>query len=121
MKWIPKILSLLCLWGALIAVTIFVEPDLLKDIFIQNSYFPYVALLGITIWYTIAVILKSMSKSLVLTTTIMLGIVLSMMKLMHIGLLFALLLTLVIESWYIYHRHEKIKPTNEQKNRDASL
>ena len=121
MKWIPKILSLLCLWGALGAVIVFVEPDLLKDIFIQNSYFPFVALLTITLWYTIAIIIKSMSKSLMLTTTIMLGVVLSMTKIMHIGLLLVLLLTLVIESWYIYHRHEKIKPAHEQKNRDTGL
>lgn len=111
----------MCLWGALSAMIVFVEPDLLKDILIQNSYFPFVALLSITIWYTIAIIINSMSKSLILTFTIMLGVIMSMMKIMHIGLLLVLLLTLVIESWYIYHRHEKIKPTHEQKNRDTGL
>lgn len=39
-----------------------------------------------------------------LSVTLMAGVILSMMGVMHWGLALALLLTLVIEGWYIYHK-----------------
>ena len=42
--------------------------------------------------------------SLWLSVTLMTGVILSMMGVMHWGLALTLLLTLVIESWYIYHK-----------------
>lgn len=121
MKWIPKILSLLILWGAVGGVITFVEPELIKDIIIPGSYLPFYTLLLITIWYTLAFITKTTWLSLLLSVTLVGSMVLTMLKLMHLGLAIVILLTLVIESWYIYSRHEKIYPANEQKNRDASL
>jgi hypothetical protein len=121
MKWIPKIISLLLLWGAVAATIIYIDPELLKDIFIPNSYLPFLLLLTITIWYTLAVFIKSVWKSLVVTVTLMLAIVLSMFHIMYTGLAIVILLTLGIESWYIYHSYEKIHPTHEQKNRRTGL
>lgn len=108
MKWIPRILSLMFLWGAVALVVLYVEPELLKDIIIPGSYLPFFILLGIALWHSL--------RNFWIATTIMLGIILSSMELMHWGLALALLLTLVMESWYIYHRHEKIRTTNEHKN-----
>lgn len=121
MKWIPKIISLLLLWGSLYLVTVYIDPDLLKDILIQSFYLPYLLLLAITLWYTIAILIKSMVKSAIFTLTIMTGVVLSVGRIMHVGLFVVLLLTLVIESWYIYGRHEKIKSTNELEDRGSSI
>ena len=108
MKWIPRILSLVFLWGAVAGVVLYVEPELLKDIIIPGSYLPFFVLLGIALWYSI--------RSFWIAITITFGIVLSSMQLMHWGLALTLLLTLVMESWYIYHRHEKISATDEHKN-----
>lgn len=102
MKWIPKILSLICLWGAVAGVIVFIEPELLKDVIIPGSYLPFMGLVMLATWYTLALIVKSMLKSLLLTVTIMASLVLTMSRLMHPGLVVVLLLTLVIESWYIY-------------------
>lgn len=121
MKWIPKILSLIFLWGALASVIWLIEPELIRDVMIPGSYLPFFLLLTMTLWYSLILVVKSGLASLVLTVTMVGGLVLNMMELMHWGLALVLLLTLVMESWYIYHRHEKIHPTNEQKNRSAGL
>ena len=108
MKWIPRILSRVFLWGAVAGVVVYVEPELLRDIIIPGSYLPFFVLLEIALWHT--------TQSFWIATTIVLGVILSIMQLMHWGLAVALLLTLVIESWYIYLRHEKINTTDEHKN-----
>lgn len=114
-------MSLVLLWGSVIAVILFIEPDLLKDILIPGSYLPLFGLITLAIWYTLALLIRSIWKSLLVTCTLVGGLALTTMKLMHIGLAFVLLLTLVTQSWYIYRSHEKIKPTNEPKNRGTGL
>lgn len=121
MKWIPKVLSLVMLWGAVASTVMLVEPDLLKDIFIPGIYLPFFGLLGFTIWYTLALLIKSIWKSLFLTVTIVGGLILSTLGLMHMGLMIVLLLTFAIQSWYIYHYNEKANPSHEQKNRRSGL
>ena len=105
------------LWGALASVIVFIEPDLLKDILIPGSYLPFFGLLASTIWYTLAVFIKPIWKSLILTMTIVTYFILSTLHLMYPALAIMLLLTLVIESWYIYHSHEKSKQAMNQKSR----
>ena len=121
MKWIPKILSLIFLWGSIAAVILYIEPELLRDILIPGAYLPFFVLLTISVWYTLAIVVRSFVGSLILTLTTIGGVVLTMLQLMHFGLAAVLLLTLVMESWYIYHRHEKINKPNEQKNRGTGL
>lgn len=101
------------LWGAVICVVVFIEPELIKDMVIPGSYLPFFILLLITIWYTLALVTKTISLSLLLSITLIGSLVLTMLKLMHLGLAIVILLTLVIESWYIYSRHEKINSTDE--------
>jgi len=103
----------LVLWGAVICVVVFIEPELIKDMVIPGSYLPFFILLLITIWYTLALVTKTISLSLLLSITLIGSLVLTMLKLMHLGLAIVILLTLVIESWYIYSRHEKINSTDE--------
>ena len=121
MKWIPRILSLIFLWGAVAVVILKVEPELVRDVVIPGMYLPFYLLLAFSIWYTLALITKTMLMSLVMTITIVGGLILSMFGLMHWGLGLVLLLTLLMESWIIYSKHEKIHPTNEQKNRGTGL
>lgn len=121
LKWIPKVISLMLLWGFLLAVVMYIEPELLRDILIPNSYAPFVALITICLWYTIALFVRKFWASLGITLTIVLGIVLSIIKLMHIGLAIVLVLTLVIESVYIYRRDEKIHSQNEFKDRGTGI
>ena len=113
MAWIPKILSLICLWGVVATVILFVEPELLRDILIPNSYLPLFLLLTLTIWYTSAIFIKNAWKSLLFTINIVTYFVLSTLRLMYGALAIALLLTLGIQSWYIYNRHEKNNSTNQ--------
>ncbi len=114
-------MSLTVLWGSLVVVIVYVDPLLLKDFFIPNSYSPFFVLLEIVIWYTLALIFKSPLKSLLVSSTIVLGIGLTVARLMHAGLIIVLLLTLCIESWYIYRSHEKIKQSNESKDREPGV
>ncbi len=104
MRWIPKIISLVTLWGATALVIIYVEPELLKDIVLPGSYLPFWLLLSFTLWYTLSIILHGMMKGLLISATIIGGLILSAMGVMHWGLLIVLLLTLAIESWYIYKK-----------------
>lgn len=98
-----------------------VDPELIRDVLIPGSYLPFYVLLLLAIWYTLALITKTILLSLLLSATLVGSMVLTMLKLMHLGLAVVILLTLVIESWYIYSSHEKIYPADEQKNRDSSL
>lgn len=104
MKWIPRIFGLVALWGAVLAMIVYIEPSLLRDVVIPGSYLPFFGLVTSAIWYSLALLTKSGLKSLWLSLTIVAGMILNMLGLMHWGLLIALLLTLVIESWYIYHK-----------------
>lgn len=116
MSALPKIISLLFLWGMVAAIVVFVDPTLLKDVLLPGAYLPFFGLLFLALWYTLAIIFQSARKSLLFTITIIGGLVLSMLKLMHWGLLVALGLTLGIESWYIYRSNEKNKPVDEPKD-----
>jgi apolipoprotein N-acyltransferase len=116
MSRLPKIISLLFLWGAVGAIIIYIDPTLLKDVLIRGAYLPFFVLLFLTIWYTLGLVLHSIGKSLLLTTTIVVGLVLSALKLMNTEILIVLGLTLGIESWYIYRSNEKNKPDDEPKD-----
>jgi hypothetical protein len=96
MHYLPRIISIACLWGAVVIVIIYVEPDLIKDILIPGTYLPFFVLLAITVWYSV--------RSFWIMITIMTGIILTTSQLMHWGLLIVLMLTLGIESWYIYRK-----------------
>lgn len=113
MRWMPKVISLVVLWGAVLAVILFVEPELVRDIVIPGSYLPFFLLIFLAILYT--------SRSLLISLTVVGGIILSTLKLMHWGLALVLLLTLVIESWYTYKRDEKIHPTHQRQDRGTGL
>lgn len=102
------------LWGAILLVVIYVEPELLKDVLIPESYLPFYLLLIIALWYTIAIFVRRVFASLILTITMVAGLVFSMLGLMHIGLALVILLTLVIESVYIYRSYEKNNASHEQ-------
>lgn len=121
MKWIPKILSLVVLWGAVLVVFVYIEPEMLKDIVWPNSYLPMLILLFVSIFYTFLLVVKKLWASLLMSLTIMLAIVLSMNGIMHIGLLIVILLTLIIESVYIYRGNEKNITKNEQQDRGSSI
>lgn len=120
MAWLPKIISLLCLWGSVVAVVLYIEPSLLRDVIIPGSYLPFYLLLSLALWYTLTLLLRSVRYGLMITATILVTLILSMLKLMHWGLGLTLALTLVIESWYIY-RNEKNKSGHEQQDRKSGL
>jgi|GEM_PF-2145381 len=121
LKWIPKILSLIVLWGAVSIVFVYVEPEMLKDIFWPNTYLPMLILLFVSIFYTFFVFIKKLWMSTLIAMTIMLTIVLAMNRIMHLGLMLVILLTLIIESVYIYKRNENNITKNEQQDRGSSI
>ncbi len=114
-------MSLACLWGAVAYIIMYVEPALLKDILIPGLYLPFMAIVTIAVWYTIALFIHSFGKSLLLTMTLIVALILSTLQLMFWGLALVLLLTLGIESWYIYSSHEKNRTNHEPKNRVSGL
>jgi len=116
MKWIPRILSLTLLWGGVAAIILFVEPELIRDIIVPGLYLPLLILLLIALWYSLALIFKSAMISLMFASTVIGSLILIILRFMHWGLAGVILLTLVMESMYTYHRYEKIHPANEQKD-----
>ena len=114
-------MSLFFLWGAVAYIIMYVEPALLKDILIPGMYLPFFGLFTIALWYTIALFVRSLGKSLLLTMTIVAALILSTLQLMFWGLALVLLLTLVSESWYIYSSHEKNRAKHEPKNRVSGI
>lgn len=109
------------MWGAVAYIIVRVDPILLKDVLVPGMYLPFFGLVGIALWYTIALFIRSFWQSLLLTVTILLALVLSTLQLMFWGLALVLLLTLVIESWYIYTRHEKNRTKHEPKDRGTGI
>lgn len=107
-------MSLVVLWGAVSIVFVYVEPEMLKDIIWPNTYLPMLILLFVSIFYSFLLIIKQLLTSLLMSLTIMLAIVLAMNQIMHIGLILVILLTLIIESVYIYRGNEKNITKNEQ-------
>jgi hypothetical protein len=113
---LPKVISLLCLWGVIAAVVVYVDPSLLENVLVLGAYLPFFGLLLLTVWYTLGLVMRSATKSFLITVTIIAGLMLNTLKLMHWELGIALGLTLVIESWYIYRSNEKNKPVDEPKD-----
>lgn len=111
----------MCLWGAVAYIIVRVEPNLIKDIWIPGLYLPFFVIVSVALWYTIALFVHSFWQSLLLTMTIVLSLILSTLQLMFWGLALVLLLTLVIESWYIYSNHEKNRTKHEPKDRGTGI
>jgi hypothetical protein len=89
--------------------------------FDPGLYLPFMALVTIAVWYTIALFIRSFWQSLLLTMTLIIALILSTLQLMFWGLALVLLLTLGIESWYIYSSHEKNRTNHEPKNRVSGI
>lgn len=109
------------LWASVAYVVAYVEPELLKDVGVPGSYLPFFVILWVAISYTLVLVLKSIRYGALLGSTIMVGVVATALKLMFWGLAVVVLLTLVIESWYIYRSYEKNHSVHESKNRGSSL
>jgi hypothetical protein len=52
MLTIIKILSVISLWGVVASVVWLVDPEIIKDVLIPNSYLPMIFLVGIASSYT---------------------------------------------------------------------
>lgn len=109
MKGVLKIISLVGVWTIFGLFVYGVDPKMAIDILIPNSYSPFWALLGIALWYSLTLLGVKWWQGLIITMTIVGGLVMSMIGIMHWGLFAILILTLIIESWYIYRsKYEKI-------------
>jgi glycerol-3-phosphate acyltransferase PlsY len=112
---------MLGLWGAVALVIVYIDPQLLKDILIPGLYLPFYILVLIALWYTISLVTKNILHSLIMSLIFITALMLSMFKLTHVGLIAVILLTLVIESVYIYRHNEKNSKHNELENRESSI
>ena len=116
MIWLVKAVSILLLWGLLAGMVVGIDPQTVKDVIVINSYSPFWILLFIAITYSVVVTGGKWWGGIIIGLTVILGGILSMLGIMYLGLLIVFILTLGIESWYIYTGHEKIKSPNEQKD-----
>lgn len=109
MRWGLKIVSMVGIWSVFGIFIWGVDPRIVKDILIPNSYTPFWLILTVSIWYSTIVLGIKWWQGLIITMTIVGGLVMSMVGIMHWGLFAIIILTLIIESWYIYRsKYEKI-------------
>lgn len=104
MKWLVRVVSLLLVWGLLVLFVVGVDPRTVRDVGVVGSYLPFWILVLLVLWYTLGLLTSRWLYGLLVAVTVVVGLILSMLQVMHIGLLLALGLTLIIESWYIYRK-----------------
>jgi len=108
MRWVPKIISLMAIWGTVAYVVVYIDPELLRDVWIPGMYAPFQLLLGVAVWYTVSALIKSYGKAAIISLLVVLLMSLSILKVLNwISTLAIVVTTLLL----IYHSlRPKTKP-----------
>lgn len=87
----PKLLTILVLWSSVAYMVLFIDPMLLKDVGLPGFYLPFVGMITLASWYTMAVFAKRGWGAMVVAIVILAVLLLSIMKLMYPLLAIALI------------------------------
>lgn len=107
MKYVPKIISMLFLWGVVVAMVIFVDPAMLKNIWLDDLYTPFLLSVLIASWYTMSLITGSGSIGFVSSLLVVLGMVLQLLKVFNWISGIAIVGTIISLSYFAIKRNGK--------------
>lgn len=83
-KWLPKIIAAVALWGGVAYIILVVDPILVRDIFIEGSYIVFTLPLFLAVFYMSSVVLSEYVSSFILSGVIVLLIYLSIYNVLTI-------------------------------------
>lgn len=98
MKIVLKTVSLILLWGMVVYVIMFVDPESVKDVGIPGSYLPLLAPFFAAVWYTGYLILKVFWSSITIACLLLLALTLGIAGIMNLflGLIITAIITFVV-------------------------
>jgi len=98
----------MAIWGTVAYVVVYIDPELLRDVWIPGMYAPFQLLLGVAVWYTVSALIKSYGKAAIISLLVVLLMSLSILKVLNwISTLAIVVTTLLL----IYHSlRPKTKP-----------
>lgn len=93
-----KVMSLVFLWAMIAYILLYVDPELLKDVGIKDSYLPFFTALFLVLSYTFHAFTKSLKKSLMASSAVIFLLVLSTQRVLTMltALITGVLLVLVM-------------------------
>lgn len=107
LKIIPKIISLILLWGVVASIIMFIDPELLEDVWIDNLYAPFLLAVFAATWYTMTIITGSGSIGVINALLFVFGLVLLLLKVFNFFTGFALVSAILLLSHFAIKRNSK--------------
>ena len=104
MKFAVKILALLMLWGVVGAVVIFIDPQLLKDLLIPNTYIAFVLIVMAACFYSLWLIFHKLITVATITILIGLGLQLAVLGIMTLFLMCVLIASIMFVLFLHFRR-----------------
>lgn len=107
MKWLPKLVSLLMLWGVVASIIMFIDPELLEDVWIDNLYAPFLLSVFAAMWYTMTIVTGSGLIGAINALLFLFGLVLLLLKVFNFFTGFALIGAIFLLSYFAIKRNSK--------------
>ncbi len=83
MHILPKLFGVLLLWGVVAYIIFFIDPSLLKNVWLPGLYLPFVLAVGAAAWYTFALFARRGWGAFALAFLVMGFFVLTFLHLMY--------------------------------------
>lgn len=80
MRWLPKAISTIVLWGVVFYIVLFIDPVLLQDVLIEGVYLPFLVALFLAVFYSLSLAFQSMRLGLGISLILMLLVVLNILR-----------------------------------------
>lgn len=95
------------LWGMVALIIVDVDPVLLRDVWIEGIYLPFLLSVLLSLWYTFALVLKSYLRSLLISLLMVLMIALSILKVLNLISAMAILISTLLIIYSTLHKRTK--------------
>lgn len=84
MKYLPKIIAVTLMWGVVLGIIFYVDPDAIKDTLIPGVYLPLILSMAVSCWYSILLITKSLKTAGLVTIVIVIAMVTTIFRYMNV-------------------------------------
>lgn len=108
-NYLPKIISLLLLWGLVAGVIVYVDPQSIRDIGVEGLYLPLLIAVLLAVWYSMTLLTRSGWVGLVSALLVDLALVLLIIKVFNMLTGVAILSLIVSMSYFAINRNSKLR------------
>lgn len=108
MKIILKLLGLVSLWSLLAGMVIYVDPALVADVLWEKSYLPFMIILYVTLWYSLAMVVRKVWLAMVTALIVTLAVGLSIAQLLYWFVVVGIAVLLFVVYYLYFSRLKRV-------------